>query len=92
MPTRDYPTLRHVWKISNVSITLSTECDSSDSGHVYESLEPGPEHAANPALAPVNSNPPPLPLEDDFDSFDSDTDDEQTDKVTHHANPNTFII
>ena len=47
----------------------SPDCDSSDSGHLYESLEPGPTQPPLPAL------PTSIP-DDDFDSFDSDTDSE----------------
>ncbi|CAG9783397.1 unnamed protein product [Diatraea saccharalis] len=50
------------------------ECDSSDSGHLYESLEPAPAQPAR--TAPL----PPLPIHDDIDSFDSDSDFEELDK------------
>ncbi|KAJ2952521.1 hypothetical protein O0L34_g6837 [Tuta absoluta] len=52
-------------------LVMFVDCDSSDSGHVYESLEPAPQPPAHPH---------PLPLEDDFDSFDSDTDYEEHEK------------
>ncbi|XP_032513637.2 rho guanine nucleotide exchange factor 19 isoform X3 [Danaus plexippus] len=59
------------------------DCDSSDSGHVYESLEPPP--AANP----THHTPPPIP-DDDFDSFDSDTDTDDQDKTVPPELPPTL--
>ncbi|CAH2229880.1 jg11771 [Pararge aegeria aegeria] len=56
------------------------ECDSSDSGHFYESLEPAAPHLP---LPPV----PPIPLEDDFDSFDSDSDTDDHDKTLQPQSP-----
>ncbi|XP_022819365.1 ephexin-1-like isoform X2 [Spodoptera litura] len=53
------------------------ECDSSDSGHLYESLEPAPTQT-HPSHAP-----PPIPIEEDFDSFDSDSDTDDHDKSTY---------
>ncbi|CAH2074636.1 unnamed protein product, partial [Iphiclides podalirius] len=58
--------------------------DSSESGHLYESLEPPPitgahlAHGAHVAhTSPVAHA---LPLDDDFDSFDSDSDPEDHDQ------------
>ncbi|XP_075969163.1 ephexin isoform X4 [Anticarsia gemmatalis] len=70
--------VRHQWQKSPKP-SNDKECDSSDSGHLYESLEPAPEHAARPPHAPA----PPIPIDDDFDSFDSDTDDEDHEKSTY---------
>ncbi|CAG5011630.1 unnamed protein product [Parnassius apollo] len=65
--------------------------DSSESGHLYESLEPAPTHPAHAAHVPhaghASSALHALPLEDDFDSFDSDTDSEDHDK-----SPNTYSV
>ncbi|XP_073944417.1 ephexin isoform X3 [Choristoneura fumiferana] len=55
--------VRHQWQKTPKEAGDDQECDSGDSGHLYESLEPAPA-------------PPRVPLEDDFDSFDSDTDSE----------------
>ncbi|CAH1646295.1 unnamed protein product [Spodoptera littoralis] len=55
------------------------ECDSSDSGHLYESLEPAPTQTHPPHA------PPPIPIEEDFDSFDSDSDTDDHDKtISYH--------
>ncbi|XP_072944408.1 uncharacterized protein [Epargyreus clarus] len=66
--------VRHQWhKIPKPS--GDKECDSSDSGHLYESLEPAPPPPA------------PLPLEDDFDSFDSDSETDDHDKTVTPTQP-----
>ncbi|XP_060800415.1 uncharacterized protein LOC106140556 isoform X2 [Amyelois transitella] len=54
--------VRHQWQKSPERNNEQKECDSSDSGHLYESLEPAPA--------------PPPAIDDDFDSFDSDSDDD----------------
>ncbi|XP_053625868.1 uncharacterized protein Exn isoform X3 [Plodia interpunctella] len=56
--------VRHQWQNSPEQSNKQKDCDSSDSGHLYESLEPAPAPPA-PAL-----------IDDDFDSFDSDSDDD----------------
>ncbi|XP_045515496.1 uncharacterized protein LOC123708702 isoform X2 [Pieris brassicae] len=65
--------VRHQWQNSPKQ-SESKECDSSDSGHLYESLEPAPAPAPiRPARLPPAV---PQPIDDDFDSFDSDSDDD----------------
>ncbi|CAH2086843.1 unnamed protein product [Euphydryas editha] len=56
------------------------DCDSSDSGHLYESLEPPPQ----PPLPALPA--PPVP-DDDFDSFDSDTDSDEHEKINEPEVP-----
>ncbi|XP_035435919.2 uncharacterized protein LOC118266593 isoform X3 [Spodoptera frugiperda] len=68
--------VRHQWQKSPKP-SSNEECDSSDSGHLYESLEPAPTQT-HTSLAP-----PPLPIEEDFDSFDSDSDTDDHDKSTY---------
>ncbi|XP_026742654.1 rho guanine nucleotide exchange factor 5 isoform X1 [Trichoplusia ni] len=68
--------VRHQWQKSPKPNSNDKECDSSDSGHLYESLEPAPAQQLAHAQ-------PPLPLEEDFDSFDSDSDDDDHDKSTY---------
>nr|XP_034839810.1 uncharacterized protein LOC117995876 isoform X2 [Maniola hyperantus] len=73
--------VRHQWQNSpKQSDAKDKECDSSDSGHFYESLEPA---APQLPLPPT----PPIPLEDDFDSFDSDSDSEEHDKTLQPQSP-----
>ncbi|RVE54985.1 hypothetical protein evm_000352 [Chilo suppressalis] len=67
--------VRHQWHKSPKRQSEDKECDSSDSGHLYESLEPAPAQPSR--AAPL---PPPAPLHDDIDSFDSDSDFENIDK------------
>ncbi|XP_041977510.1 uncharacterized protein LOC121731895 isoform X2 [Aricia agestis] len=64
--------VRHQWQ-NSPSRSADKDCDSSDSGHLYESLEP-----------PLPPPPAPIPYNDDFDSFDSDTD---TDDHTKNDEP-----
>ncbi|XP_039746968.1 uncharacterized protein LOC120624469 isoform X2 [Pararge aegeria] len=71
--------VRHQWQNSPKQ-SDNKECDSSDSGHFYESLEPAAPHLP---LPPV----PPIPLEDDFDSFDSDSDTDDHDKTLQPQSP-----
>ncbi|VVD04896.1 unnamed protein product [Leptidea sinapis] len=70
-------------------VVAFVECDSSESGHLYESLEPVPPP---PALSSLPMRPcPPIPasvptavpalIDDDFDSFDSDSDYDDNDKT-----------
>ncbi|XP_052748183.1 uncharacterized protein LOC113513781 isoform X2 [Galleria mellonella] len=70
--------VRHQWQKSPIQGNEQKDCDSSDSGHLYESLEP-PAQAAMPH--------PPLPLDDDFDSFDSDSDDDYDTHKSTQAPP-----
>ncbi|XP_046965080.1 uncharacterized protein LOC124533685 isoform X3 [Vanessa cardui] len=63
--------VRHQW-VNSPKQNKDQDCDSSDSGHLYESLEPQPPLPALPA--------PPIP-DDDFDSFDSDTDSDEHEKI-----------
>ncbi|XP_045785650.1 uncharacterized protein LOC123881112 isoform X3 [Maniola jurtina] len=73
--------VRHQWQNSpKQSDAKDKECDSSDSGHFYESLEPA---APQLPLPPT----PPIPLEDDFDSFDSDSDTDEHDKTLQPQSP-----
>ncbi|XP_028035521.1 uncharacterized protein LOC114246952 isoform X2 [Bombyx mandarina] len=68
--------VRHQW-LNSPKKSDSKECDSSDSsGHLYESLEPAP---SQPPRAPV------VPIEEDFDSFDSDSDPDDNDKTLTYA-------
>ncbi|KAG6448704.1 uncharacterized protein LOC115442575 isoform X2 [Manduca sexta] len=68
--------VRHQWQKSPKK-SDDNECDSSDSGHLYESLEPAPP-------VPPAAHAPPL-IPDDSDSFDSDTDSDEHDKSTTYA-------
>ncbi|XP_059061715.1 uncharacterized protein LOC131854611 isoform X2 [Achroia grisella] len=72
--------VRHQWQKSPVQENKQKDCDSSDSGHLYESLEP-------PLVAQSASAPTPLPLDDDFDSFDSDSDDDHDAHKSAQAPP-----
>ncbi|XP_049866678.1 uncharacterized protein LOC126367291 isoform X2 [Pectinophora gossypiella] len=71
--------VRHQWQKTPKQKNGDKDCDSSDSGHVYESLEPAqaPPHAAHAHA----------PLDDDFDSFDSDSENEDHDKSAHTQAP-----
>ncbi|XP_050664230.1 uncharacterized protein LOC126964417 isoform X3 [Leptidea sinapis] len=80
--------VRHQWQHSPKR-REDKECDSSESGHLYESLEPVPPP---PALSSLPMRPcPPIPasvptavpalIDDDFDSFDSDSDYDDNDKT-----------
>ncbi|KAL4714041.1 hypothetical protein ACJJTC_008395 [Scirpophaga incertulas] len=62
--------VRHQWHKTPQPKIENQDCDSSESGHLYESLEPAP------------AQPMPLPIDDDFDSFDSDSDIEDHDAST----------
>ncbi|KAJ0180292.1 hypothetical protein K1T71_003696, partial [Dendrolimus kikuchii] len=62
--------VRHQWQKHPKQEASQKECDSSDSGHLYESLEPAP---AQPTRPPVPPRPAPIPPTDDSDSFDSDS-------------------
>nr|XP_026501496.1 uncharacterized protein LOC113404726 isoform X4 [Vanessa tameamea] len=65
--------VRHQW-VNSPKQNKDQDCDSSDSGHLYESLEPPPQ----PPLPALPA--PPIP-DDDFDSFDSDTDSDEHEKI-----------
>ncbi|XP_045491190.1 uncharacterized protein LOC123691045 isoform X2 [Colias croceus] len=71
--------VRHQWQNSPKQ-SEDKDCDTSDSGHLYESLEPAtPPRPARPSppAPPAHPGNTPTPLiDDDFDSFDSDTDDD----------------
>ncbi|KAL0893568.1 hypothetical protein ABMA27_013757 [Loxostege sticticalis] len=71
--------VRHQWHKSPKPKPEDKECDSSDSGHLYESLEPAP---AQPAVPTAHA-----PVDDDFDSFDSDSDFDDHDKSSTQAPP-----
>ncbi|XP_038215325.1 uncharacterized protein LOC119834879 [Zerene cesonia] len=74
--------VRHQWQNSPKQ-SEEKDCDTSDSGHLYESLEPAtPPRPARPSPPAPPAHPAhpvggtPALIDDDFDSFDSDTDDD----------------
>ncbi|CAK1552618.1 unnamed protein product [Leptosia nina] len=85
----DVRTILRNGEIEIQDLVAFIECDSSDSGHLYESLEPAPEPVA--PCRPARPSPPvpvPIaPIDDDFDSFDSDTDDEEFEKTLEAPSP-----
>lgn len=90
----------NISKIKTSSLLLKyrneiSDGDSSESGHLYESLEPSPHggHVAHDAhVAHTGPLSHALPLEDDFDSFDSDSDPESHDQVCIYFEPFGFFV
>ncbi|XP_061711876.1 uncharacterized protein LOC133521122 isoform X4 [Cydia pomonella] len=72
--------VRHQWQKTPKETENEQECDSGDSGHLYESLETPPPAAHDVRTHEARTH----ALDDDFDSFDSDTDDEH-ESAAHEA-------
>ncbi|XP_063377772.1 uncharacterized protein LOC134664968 isoform X2 [Cydia fagiglandana] len=75
--------VRHQWQKTPKETENGQECDSGDSGHLYESLETPPP-AAHEARLTHDTRTHAHALDDDFDSFDSDTEDEH-ESAAHQA-------